>query len=209
MSAKRAGIAMLLALGLAGCGKELLVGGQKHVDARATGDGTPEGAASHSRAPAYAVAPADAPVADHVAGRAQGTVTFAAKISLISDDGRVVELNPSPDMATVRIDGDDTVRVASRNVPERRYTAVRVAFTEARADVTGGLVVGGINVTGRVNVAVGDSIVVQRAVDLGPPEADVRLLIDLDASAWLRTTNPATRIVAAAAFQQAVKIRTY
>ncbi|HSU14204.1 hypothetical protein [Longimicrobium sp.] len=204
--ARWAAAALLLAMGLGGCAKEVVVGGQKHVDTRATGDGTPEGGASGSRAAAYDLAPALA-----VAGRAEGTITFDAKVSLVTSTGSVVPLNSSLATAVVRIDGSDTVTVISGDVPAARYTAVRVAFTRVQANVTSGLVIGGTSVTGLINVSItrGDSIVVERAVDLGAPEADVRLLIDLDASAWLSAANPATRLVAAAIFRDAVKVRTF
>jgi hypothetical protein len=206
--ARWAAAALLLSVGLAGCAKEVVVGGEKHVDTRATGDGTPEGGASGSRAAAYELAPS---LAAAVAGRAQGTITFDAKVSLVSSGGAVVPLSSAPVTAAVRIDGSDTVAVASGDVPAARYTAVRVAFTRVQANVTSGLVIGGASVTGLIDVSItaGDSVVVARAVDLGPPEADVRLLIDLDASAWLSAANPVTRIVAAATFRDAVKVRTY
>ena len=209
MHARGAAAALLLVIGLGGCGKEVLVGGQKHVDTSATGDGTPEGNAS--RAPAFALAPADGPnAATAIAGRAQGTIGFDARVSLVTPGGDLVPLADATG-TTVRIDGGDTVHVASSGVPANRYTAVRVTFTRVQANVTSGLVIGGTSVTGLLTVSIlpGDSIVVDRAVDLGAPEADARLLIDLDASAWLGAANPVTRLVAAATFRDAVKVRTY
>jgi hypothetical protein len=196
-------------LGLAGCGKEVLVGGQKHVDTRATGDGTPEGSASGTRAPAFARSPSGA-IAGAVAGRAQGTVTFEAKVALLTSGGAAVALG-SPATTTARIDGSDTVAVASGDVPAARYTAVRVTFTRVQANVTGGLLLGGVGATGLFTVSIlpGDSIVVERAVDLGAEEASARVLVDLDASAWLGTADPLTRLVAAATFRDAVKVRTF
>lgn len=209
-NARSAAAALLLMLGLAGCGKEVVVGGQKHVDTGATGDGTPEGSASGTRAPSFAKALSGG-IAAAVAGRAQGTITFDARVSLLASGVGAVPLGSSPATATVRIDGSDTVRVATGAVPTARYTAVRVTFTRVQANVTGGLVLGGVGATGLFTVSIlpGDSIVVERAVDLGAPDADTRLLVDLDASAWLGTANPLTRLVAAATFRDAVKVRTY
>jgi hypothetical protein len=203
MRARYALAALLLAMTTAGCGKELVVGGQKHVDAAGTGDGTPEGSAS--KAPAYArLAGPEA-----AALRAQGTITFTAQVALITDAGRVEQLG-STKTATVKIDGSDSVHIASGDVPSGRYIAARVTFTSVQANVTGGLVIGGVGVTGLVNVGLpGESVVVERAVDLGSPGASARLLVDLDASAWLPAANPATRVVASSTFQSAVKIRTY
>jgi hypothetical protein len=203
MRARYALAALLLAMTTAGCGKELVVGGQKHVDAAGTGDGTPEGSAS--KAPAYArLAGPEA-----AALRAQGTITFTAQVALITDAGRVEQLG-STKTATVKIDGSDSVHIASGDVPWGRYIAARVTFTSVQANVTGGLVIGGVSVTGLVSVGIpGESVVVERAVDLGSPGASARLLVDLDASDWLSAANPATRVVAASTFQSAVKLRTY
>jgi hypothetical protein len=210
MNARCAAAALLvLATALGGCGKEVVVGGQKHVDTGATGDGTPEGSASGARAPSFAMAPAGGISA--AAARAQGTITFDAKVALVTSTGSAVSLNGSPSTVTVRIDGSDTVRVAAGDVPAARYTAARITFTRVQANVTGGLVIGGVGLTGLVTVSIlpGDSIVVERAVDLGAADAGARLLVDLDASAWLGTANPATRLVAATTFRDAVKLRTY
>jgi hypothetical protein len=209
MHVRCAAAALLLVMGLGGCGKEVVVGGQKHVDTGATGDGTPEGSASGSRSPSFAMTPAPSTLAPST--RAQGTITFDAKVSLVTTDGGVVPLGSAPATVTVRIDGGDTVRIAAGDVAPARYTAARVTFTRVQANVTGGLVIGGIGLTGLLDVSIlpGDSLVVQRAVDLGGADADARLLVDLDASAWLGTANPATRLIAAAAFRDAVKLRTY
>ena len=206
--ARGAAAALLLVMAMGGCGKEVLVGGQKHVDTSATGDGTPEGNAS--RVPAFALAPGDGPnAATAIAGRAQGTIAFDARMSLVTPGGDVVPLGPAS--TTVRIDGGDTIHLALLGVPAATYTAARITFTRVQANVTGGLVIGGTSVTGLLSVSIlpGDSIVVERAVDLGAPEADVHLLVDLDASAWLGAANPVTRLVAAATFRDAVKVRTY
>jgi len=195
-------LAALLAgmMALAGCGRELVGGGQRDVDAVATGDGT--GGGSASMAPSYTSAPTGGPVFQ--ANGVGGTIGFDARVSLVRG-GTVQPLGPGS--ATVRVDGRDTVAVASGRVARVDYPVARVVFTRVTANVTGGLVIGGASVTGRVDVAIADSIVVERPVDLGDEDDDATLLIDLDASAWLALANPVTRVVPAAAFQSAVKLR--
>lgn len=204
---KRSLVALIAVLALGGCGKDFVAGGARDVEVHATGDATPEGSSSAAR---MSLAPADAPRALSAAAAAQGTINFDARVSLLSSN-RVEAVNPTPASTSVRIDGRDTVRLTAGEVPRGSYDRVRIVFTRVEADVTSGLVIGGISITGRVTVAItpGDSIVVERPVSLpGGQGDDVRLMVDLDASAWLASTNVVTRIVPAAAFQSAVKVRT-
>lgn len=188
---------------LSGCGRELVGGGARDVDAKATGDGT--GSGSASMAPSYAVLPGAAPVFQ--ANGISGTITFDARVSLVRS-GTATPLNGTA-TSTVSADGRDTVTVVSGRVDDVDYPVARVVFTRVTANVTGGLVIGGVSLTGQVNVAIapGDSVVVEQPVDLGDPDDDATLLIDLDASAWLFAASPATRIVSATAFRNAVKLR--
>jgi hypothetical protein len=198
-------MALVAMLALGGCGKDFVAGGARDVEVHATGDATPEGSSSAAR---MSLAPAEGPRSLSAAA-AQGTIAFDARVSLLSSD-RAEPVNRTPASTSVRIDGRDTVRLTSGGVPRGSYDRVRLVFTRVEADVTSGLVIGGITITGRVAVALapGDSIVVERPVSLGGQGDDVRLLVDLDASAWLPSTNVVTRMVPAAAFQSAVKVRT-
>lgn len=189
-----------LTMFLAACSGELVAGGQRDIDARATGDGT--GGGSPALAPRFSLA--DGGTAFQANG-ISGTVSFDAKVVLMR--GGSAELVGTGSNRVVAANGSDTVHVASATVAAVDYPTARVTFTRVQANVTSGLNVGGINVTGQVNVALGDSVVVEMPVDLGDEDADATLLIDLDASAWLAATNPVTRVVAASAFGAAVKLR--
>lgn len=188
---------------LSGCGRELVGGGARDVDARATGDGTAGG--SPSLAPSRAVAPGGGPVFQ--TNGVSGTITFDARVSLVRGS-TATPLNGTA-TSTVSANGHDTVLVVSGRVDEVEYPVARVVFTRVTANVTGGLVIGGVGLTGQVDVGIapGDSVVVEMPVDLGDPDDDATLLIDLDASAWLFAANPVTRIVSATAFRNAVKLR--
>jgi hypothetical protein len=189
-----------LAMFLAGCSGELVGGGQRDVDARATGDGTSSG--SPSLSPRFSLA--DGGTAFQANG-ISGTISFDAKVVLMR--GGSAELIGTGASRVVAANGSDTVQVASASVAAVEYPTARVTFTRVQANVASGLSIGGINVTGQVNVAIADSVVVEMPVDLGDADEDATLLIDLDASAWLAAANPATRVVSSTAFRGAVKLR--
>lgn len=189
-------LALVLALGLAGCGGEAVAGGQRDVTVDATGD---DSGASPERRRAASPQRAVAAV--------QGTVRFDARVRL--NGGTVV---PVGGLASVelRADGGDTVRVVEGSVPGSAYATARVVFYDVQAEVGGGLVIGGSPFTGHVEVdiAPGDSLVVERTVAVGAGGGDIRLLVDLNSAVWLATANPATRLVSRSAFQGAVRIET-
>lgn len=202
MRAKLSAAALLAAtMMMGGCSGELVGGGQRDVDAQATGDGTANG--SPSLAPRYSVAEGSGPAFQ--ANGISGTITFDATVTL--KRGGSAELIGRGESKVVSVNGRDTVQVAAASVARVTYPTARVTFTRVQANVTSGLSIGGVSLTGQVNVAIADSVVVEMPVDLGDADDDATLLIDLDASAWLAAANPVTRIVPAAAFQNAVKLR--
>jgi hypothetical protein len=201
MRTKRCAAALAaLTMFLAGCSGELVGGGQREVDAQATGDGTSGGSAA--LAPRFSLA--DGETAFQANG-ISGTISFDAKVVLMR--GGSAELIGTGSNRVVAANGSDTVQVASATVASVDYPTARVTFTRVQANVTSGLDIGGINVTGQVNVALGDSVVVEMPVDLGDEDEDATVLIDLDASAWLTAANPVTRVVSSSAFAAAVKLR--
>ena len=185
-----------------GCSGELVGGGARDVDAYATGDGTGSGGAA-SLAPRYAVSPGGG--AAFQASGITGTVTFDGKVSLVRSGSVEPVVNGAT--ATVSVDGSDTVRLGGSQLPEGAFPTARVVFTRVTANVASGLVVGGVTLTGRVDVAIADSVVVEVPVNVPAGDGDVDLLVDLDASVWLATASPVTRTVTAAAFRGAVKVR--
>lgn len=203
MRANKGAAALLAAMVmmLAGCSGELVGGGQRDVDAVATGDGT--GGGSASLVPRYAVA--DGGGTAFQANGISGSVSFDAKVMLVR--GGSAELVGTGMGRVVAANGSDTVQVASGSVARVTYPTARVTFTRVQANVASGLTIGGVSVTGQVNVAITDSVVVEMPVALGDADDDATLLIDLDASTWLAAANPVTRVVSAAAFQNAVRLR--
>lgn len=188
---------------LPACSGELVGGGARDADAYATGDGTGPGG-SPSLAPRQAISPGGGVVFQ--ASGITGTIGFDARVSL----ARLGSVEPvaTAEGAVVPANASDTVRLGGSELDEGAFPTARVVFTRVTANVTGGLVIGGTGLTGRVDVAIADSVVVEVPVNVSAGSGDVELLVDLDASAWLAAANPLTRTVSAAAFQAAVKVRT-
>lgn len=185
-------VAVLVA---SGCGREVVVGGQKEVDAVAAGDETSGSSA--------ALAPIRAPAGpvSYTLAVPQGTVTFTGTLSLVAEDGSVAPVADAPRTVTVRLDGREPF--AQRRVPAERYVRARVTFTRVEAEVTGGV----LGVSGRVEVQLPPGgVVVERAVSMPDPErARETVLVDLNASAWLAAAVGG--VVPASVFESAVRVR--
>lgn len=199
-------MALALALVAAGCGKELVAGGYRDVDAVATGDGTPQSSGRPSTGAVHAVVPLVWSRTALAAAQPQGTISFDARMSLVSQDGEVVPLTRTGTAAQVRIEGTDTALVATGRVQAVSYTRARVVFTRVTANVTGGLSVGGISLTGIVNVGIapGDSVVVEAPIAMAASGKQT-LVVDLDASDWLVASVGG--VVPPSVFRSAVDLR--
>jgi hypothetical protein len=193
----RWGLAGLLLMSVPACGGEAVAGGQRDVDVQATGDAPGGSPTRLSDGPARSAA---------AAAMVQGTITLTSDVRLV--DGGTVTVGRGSGVQ-LRADGGDTVRVTTGRVPDGAYSSVRLVFRDVDASVTGGLVIGGVSLTGsiEVEIAPGDSVVVERAVAIGAGDDDIRLLVDLNAATWLSAANPVTRRVPAAAFAAAVQVR--
>lgn len=199
---------LLVPLVALGCGREVVGGGmkEKEVEAVAVSDGGSGSSSSRSQPGAvYAQLPLSRAGA---AGLPQGTVAFRAKVSLVTADGDVVPLNRDVTSAQVKIAATDTALIAREEVRPTTYTHARVTFTEVAANVTSGLVIGGVSLTGevRVGIASGDSVVVEAPISLAGT-ARQTLVVDLNASTWLSTEAALTGVVPASVFRSAVRVR--
>jgi hypothetical protein len=200
---------VMLALTLAGCGRDIVVGGQQEGEVRtvATSDGTTSGSAA-ARVPIEAgtITPAfGAPAA-----AARGTVTFAASVTLISDAGEEVVVTNGLSTAQVQIEGPDTTLVGQARVRAATYTRARVEFARVDADVTGGLVIGGIPLLGLIRVEIGanERVIVEAPIQMTvEPKTSETLVVDLNASTWLLSANRLTGLVPAASLRSAVRLR--
>lgn len=202
---KRLSAVALIGMGvmlLAGCGKELLAGGQREgeVSAVATDDGG--GSASYGDG--------DGPSLSRAAEAAllSGTVEFVGTVAVAAEDGRMVPVTDGPATVTLRLTEPDTALLGRKRVPVGTYSLARVVFTRVSAEVKEGLVVDGTQLTGLIRVAIGSEPLVVEAPITMLVREDGRstVVIDLNAAPWLTAADPITRTVSAAAFRAAVEV---
>ncbi|MBI4521607.1 MAG: hypothetical protein HY701_12275 [Gemmatimonadetes bacterium] len=192
---------------LAGCGEVASGGARGEVSAYVAGDG-PGGSAS-------AVAGTSALLAGSAwetpAGNAvKGTVTLRAQVFVSAPNGPWIEVTEGEREAVVDAEGAQEKEVGRRLLDAGIYSRMRIVFTRVDVDVTDGLVIDGIPIVGRVAVNFGGTqrIEVELPISLTLAEdAEVDLVVDLNAQGWLRSANPVTRVVPAAVFRNAVEVR--
>jgi hypothetical protein len=189
---------------LTACGRDVVVGGYRGDVRTVATSGDAEGP-SAARAPAD---PANATTSP-VASKAQGTIELTASVALIDEAGHEVPLTDGLATGRFRIEGADSVRLGERSVPAGRYGRVRLRFARVAAEVSGGVVVGGINLTGPITVGIsGAPLVVEAPVEFVVEAGTSRtLVLDLNADAWLPTADPFTRVAPPTSFTAALRVR--
>ena len=200
------GLGLLLAV--AGCGQELLAGGQTEGEVSAVVTDDPGSAAPGRQASRRAGGPEPTLFGGTIVVP-QGTVEVDGSVTIVRQDGAEVPLSSGSSSVSVRIAAADSGTLARRRVSAGSHTRARITFTRVEANVTGGLTVGpGIQVTGRVRVALTEPLVLEVPVQLEVREDGIhRLVIDLNASDWLMAVDPVLRTVPAATFRSKVQVR--
>ena len=193
--------AAVLALGLGACDEATGPDGTATMQVAARGDTPPSASRAGGEAPAYSQA---------IAG-AEGTVDFRARVYVRTDAGAWLELTGrSAREATGDAAGRAKAELVSRaRVEATHYDRVRVVFEDVDADVRGGIFIGAGLLTGAVTVDLrGDGqTVVERSVDVDVSAGgSARLLIDLNADAWLNQASAQSRTVSETAFESAVRV---
>ena len=211
------------ALVFAGCG-DLTAGGLGEVEVYATSD-DPGGAPATAVAPMAAVpvgvagddpSPHAAPSLAHASQTAalslfEGLLATEIRVYLQSDaSSQWLELTDGVRDLTLDLSGNVERRVAVKFVDAGRYTRLRVVFSRVEATVLGGLIIGGVPVTGPITVDLGaqGSLTVEREA-LVEVEGDqaLDLVLDLNVDVWLPTASILTRTVAASALSNALALR--
>jgi hypothetical protein len=188
-----------------GCGN-LTAGGYEDVEVYASGDAdeapSPSPTASSTESDQGSVSRAPGPYAAG-AGLVEGTLEASIDLALLDEGGGAHTLNVGgPVLAQVDLQGLDVPLLVEASLPEGRYTAVRLRFTEVTADVEAGLLIGGVPYVGPVSVDIGlTPFEVHAPVTFELEEGtEIELLLDLNSDEWLLTLNVVLQTVAAADF---------
>jgi hypothetical protein len=205
----RAAGTILLTMMVWGCGN-LTAGGEDGEAAVVVSGDAPSAPAAVQGLPSAAIPTVLTPAAraDDGGEEPDGEVEVAFRLYLVGPNDRVVSL--SDDEVRVRVDvrGRQEADVVRRRVPAVHYDALRIIFTEIKAEVDSGLIIDGVPVVGEVRVELENaSITVDKAIDLDVAEGgSVELLVDLNTETWLRSADPDLRRVAQAIFRDAVTV---
>lgn len=142
---------------------------------------------------------------------ASGTVSFDARVYVQTSAGAWLELTDgAAESVTVDAAGQSESRAfASERLEAGSYSRVRVVFEQVDAQVNGSIQIGTGLLSGAVTVDLqGDNqVVVEREVNVtARTAATTRLLVNLNADAWLNRANAQTKTVSEAEFASAVAV---
>lgn len=176
--------------------------GDSNVQVLARGDDPAAGQASRSAADG-------APSFSHTS--AEGTIDFRARVYVYSSTSGWVEVTEASRAAgSVAASGHGEAETVARGrVEAGSYSRVRVVFEDVDAHLSGSLLVSTGLLTGSVavNLESDGQVVVEREASVTvSSDATSRILINLNADAWLNSANAQSRTVSEAAFASAVRV---
>lgn len=192
---------------LAACGN-LTAGGVGEVSVALSGD-APDAALLAGSSSAAAPAPGAPSLTNHDGGAPEGEVEAEFTLFLVSESGSVLQLGGDRIRLRVDVSGRNELdAVDAQQVPPARYTELQVLFSEIEAEIDRGLVIDGVEVTGRIEVELEDlTLLVIRSIDLTVEGGgSSNLVVDLNAPAWLQFVDPVTQIVNEAAFADLIAV---
>lgn len=142
------------------------------------------------------------------ADEAEGQVHVRFMVSLVSESGSETRLGDEEIEVQVDLQGADEPPVVTQLVPAVRYTELRLVFTEVKAELDVGSVINGQPVDGEVRVELEDvSLLVTRPIDLDVTGGQqVRLVVDLNAPAWLTAVDPVLLTIDQAVFADLINV---
>jgi len=203
---------VFLTLGATACGN-LTAGGFGEATVAVSGD-QPEAAAAPQPAPgmepqdSLAASPSG-PSQSSDENDPEGEVEVEFRLFLVTEAGNALALGD--DQLRVRVDlqgRNEADAVDRQRIPATRYSELQIVFTEIDVEVESGLVIGGVEIVGLVEVEIEDiTLLVTRQIDLDVDiEESVELVIDLNAPAWLAALDPLTLTVDEAVFASLIDV---
>lgn len=197
----RSALALVLMGTLAACGN-LTAGGVGEAAVAMSGDAPDEGAS-----PQMAVV--DGPAStDHDDDDPEGELEADLTVFLVSSGGETLTLTDGEVRVRVDLQGVDEPTIGSRVVAAGTYTSLRIVFTEIEVEVDAGLVIGGVEIVGPIDVEFEGVLTVDRAIDVTIDDGEsAELLIDLNAESWLQAVDPLTLAVDAEVVADLVAVR--
>lgn len=190
-----------LALMSAACGN-LTAGGVGEASVSMSGDASEDGAS-----PQMAIMSGPA-ATDHLDDDPEGEVEADLSVFLVAADGELVPITDGEVRVRVDLQGVEQPEIGTQMVGATTYTGLRIVFTEIEAEVDAGLIIGGVPVTGPIDVEIEGVLTIDRPIEVEIADGErVELLIDLNADSWLQAVDPVTLTVDAQVFADLVSVR--
>lgn len=197
----RGASALLLGGILAACGN-LTAGGVGEAAVTMSGDAPDQGSS-----PQMAVV--DGPArTDHDDDDPEGELEADLTVLLVSADGETVTLTDGEVRVRVDLQGMEEPVIGSRTVDATSYTTLRIVFTEIEVEVDAGLVIGGVEIVGPVDVELEGILTVDRTINVVIDDGErAEILVDLNSESWLQAVDPVTFTVDAEVIAGLVAVR--
>ena len=200
----RGALALAVVGALAACGN-LTAGGIGEATVAMSGDAPDQGASPQM---AVVDGPARTDHDDDDDDDPEGELEADLTVFLVSAEGEAFLLTDGEVRVRVDLEGIEEPTIASRTVAAGDYTALRIVFTEIEVEVDAGLVIGGVQIVGPVDIEFESELTVERTIDVTIADgARAELLVDLNAESWLQAVDPVTLTVDAEVFADLVTVR--
>lgn len=187
-----------------GCGGDLTSGGFGEVEILVSSEATAEATSGAARA---ALSPPAAATSDDPI---DGTLSVHVRVWIREAGGQWVEVTDGAREVTMPLSEPTPVLLATGDVRAGSYDAVRTTFGRVRAQVVRGLTVDGDTIVGEIPVELGPdgTLTIEAPIDLHVEQARTfPLVLEMNASVWLRLVDRVERTVREADFRGAFGVR--
>jgi hypothetical protein len=138
----------------------------------------------------------------------KGRIEAEMLLYLVSESGGEVRITDDEFEVSVDLGGVEQDETVPKQIPTDTYTGLRIVFLQIEVRVDAGLVIGGVPVTGPIDIDLEtDSLSVLKAVPLQLDDAErAEILVDLNAASWLQAVDPTMSSVDAAVFADLIAV---